>query len=36
MDSGSGLADRNRLVKVADTAGQAVDSLLTILDGPVF
>lgn len=33
---GRELADSSRLVKVADNAGQAVDSLLTMLDGPVF
>lgn len=33
---GRELADRSRLVKVADSAGQAVDGLLTMLDGPLF
>lgn len=33
---GRELADQSRLVAVADSANQAVDSLLTVLDGPVF
>lgn len=33
---GRELADRSRLVKVADSAGQAVDGLLTMLDEPLF